>query len=96
MWELMTGLTPFRNLRYAEVMRAIVVDDRRPIFPPETEEGYVLLAKRCWDRDPSKRPSFEDVLSELDQMTTLATVGSTSSSSWDSESDASENKVYSA
>ena len=72
MWELVTGLTPFRDLRYAEVMRAIVVEDKRPVFDSETQEDYVALAKRCWDKDPTKRPSFGAVLMELDKIANTA------------------------
>jgi hypothetical protein len=26
------------------------------------------LMRRCWDRDPSKRPSFKEIIRELQQM----------------------------
>ena len=102
MWELVTGRQPFRELRYAEVMRAIVVDNKRPTFDPDTQEEYVVLAQRCWDRDPSKRPSFETVLIELDKMCVDAVEASSfdsSAGSWAGESDdesAAGNKRFSA
>jgi len=68
MWELETGETPFKDMRYAEVMRAIVVDKKRPQFAPGTPEDYVALAQLCWNSDPQARPSFEVVLDELDRM----------------------------
>jgi len=68
MWELISGMMPYRDLRYAEVMKAIVVDDKRPVFESSTPSDYVALAKKCWDRDPANRPSYEDVLCELDKM----------------------------
>jgi hypothetical protein len=31
----------------------------RPIIPKKTPEAFAKLMKKCWDRDPSKRPSFK-------------------------------------
>jgi hypothetical protein len=31
----------------------------RPNIPKKTPEAFSKLMKRCWDRDPAKRPSFK-------------------------------------
>eukprot|EP00210_Caulerpa_lentillifera_P000953 g923.t1 len=77
MWELWSGETPFRNMRYAEVMRAIVVDDRRPEYDGDAPPEYVSLSLRCWDKDPRRRPSFDHVLEELDEFSKLLTSDNT-------------------
>lgn len=86
MWEIETGQTPFKDLRYAEVMRAIVVDGKRPQFDPGTHEDYVALAQLCWDRDPQKRPSFEVVLEALDRMSSHSGNFRDETASWESDS----------
>lgn len=86
MWELETGQTPFKDLRYAEVMRAIIVEGKRPQFEPDTQEDYVALAQLCWDRDPQRRPSFDMVLEELDKMSDSPGSLPDETASWESDS----------
>jgi hypothetical protein len=54
-----------------------VMQNHRPEVPPESElpgkpgvtlERYKALMARCWHEDDSARPSFEEVLAELDEL----------------------------
>ncbi|GMH32644.1 hypothetical protein BSKO_00478 [Bryopsis sp. KO-2023] len=74
MWELVAGEPPFRTLRHAEVMRTVVVDNARPKFAFGTPVNYVRLVELCWDRDPNIRPSFGDVLVELDKLSRVTPI----------------------
>lgn len=40
----------------------VLNNDLRPPIPKKTPESYVKLMRRCWDRDPVKRPSFKDII----------------------------------
>ena len=42
--------------------------DMRPPIPKKTPEGFSKLMRKCWDRDPERRPSFRDVIRELNTM----------------------------
>lgn len=46
----------------------VLNNDFRPTLPKKTPEVFARLAKRCWDRDPEKRPSFKDIIKELEMM----------------------------
>lgn len=37
----------------------------RPPMPPHTPTGIKDLITRCWDADPGKRPSFDEILKYL-------------------------------
>ena len=39
----------------------------RPKLPNSNEpKGYVDLTKQCWSEDPANRPSFADILNNLE------------------------------
>ncbi|TDL13724.1 hypothetical protein BD410DRAFT_846677, partial [Rickenella mellea] len=69
--EVFTGEVPFSNLRDGMVLRAIVIDDRRPARPtgPATQRGLDDsmwgLLQDCWQTNPSRRPDMKAVLLRL-------------------------------
>jgi len=40
----------------------------RPQIPKNTPETFVKLMKRCWDRIPEKRPSFKEIIRDVETM----------------------------
>lgn len=46
----------------------VLNNDMRPNIPKKTPEPFARLMKKCWDRDPIKRPSFKDIIKELELM----------------------------
>lgn len=46
----------------------VLIKDIRPDIPPDTPDAFADLMRRCWDRNPSIRPSFKQVLYELEAM----------------------------
>lgn len=61
LWELLTQDIPFHGLSDVQVGMSVVQKDARPIFPQNCPQKIVKLIKRCWDRDPAKRPDFETI-----------------------------------
>lgn len=46
----------------------VVNNDLRPPIPKKTPDSWIKLMKKCWDRDPNKRPCFKDIIKELETM----------------------------
>ena len=59
LWEIASRQPPFKNLSGLQVSMEVLNNDLRPKIPKNTPEAYVKLMKKCWDREPSKRPSFK-------------------------------------
>jgi serine/threonine protein kinase len=72
-WELLTRKTPFYQ-RVAvdgdtvEVMEAICNQNLRPYLAPECPYNLQLLLETAWHRDPSKRPSFAQIVVDLHKL----------------------------
>ena len=59
MWELTTGCKPFANVDHDNHdLIYKIIDGKRPEITNDTPEQYADLMKRCWDSNPSKRPSI--------------------------------------
>ncbi|KAG2490227.1 hypothetical protein HYH03_011352 [Edaphochlamys debaryana] len=68
LWELFTAGTAFAGVPRALLGHQITQDHKRPAFPPFTPEAYVRLASDCWAPNPEERPTFEAVLSRLEEI----------------------------
>lgn len=55
LWELYTGGHPFRGLPRALLGHQVTMEDRRPMFPPDTPGHFKALAEWCWSKDPESR-----------------------------------------
>ncbi len=61
MWELTTGCKPFDNVKHDHILIYEIIDGKRPEITYDTPECFANLMKRCWDSDPSKRPSISEI-----------------------------------
>jgi tRNA A-37 threonylcarbamoyl transferase component Bud32 len=64
LWELYTRKRIFKNMPQIEVYKA-VIGGHMPAVPGDCDERYAKLIRNCWHLDPSKRPSFREVLDRL-------------------------------
>ena len=48
-----------------DLAKAVSEDNVRPSFTKKTLPNMQELIKRCWDKDPNKRPSFSEIFEEL-------------------------------
>ncbi|GFR46725.1 hypothetical protein Agub_g8348 [Astrephomene gubernaculifera] len=68
LWQMATGSTPFANMRYAEIVYKVAVTGMRPEFPPHVPKQLVDMAEACWAADPTIRPTFEQLVVQLDEL----------------------------
>ncbi|RGB28198.1 kinase-like domain-containing protein [Rhizophagus diaphanus] len=68
MWEFTSGIPPFNHEAHDHHLTlSICKEGRRPEIVKNTPKCYIDLMKRCWDSDPSNRPTIimlENTLSE--------------------------------
>ncbi|PNW80138.1 hypothetical protein CHLRE_08g379500v5 [Chlamydomonas reinhardtii] len=77
MWELLTGnrlysdlFTSGREKRVRDklILAKVAHEGLRPVFPDATPHEYAHLARRCWTADPTMRPTFTEILQELEHI----------------------------
>jgi serine/threonine protein kinase len=65
MWELSAGEPPFNDREHDADLILAICDGERPQIVEGTPDCWVQLMTRCWDSDPTKRPTAEDVRNEV-------------------------------
>jgi serine/threonine protein kinase len=65
LWELLTGHSPFGGKSPQQVEDLILMQGRRPPVPADTPRGLQELIGACWDRNPQRRPSFDQILADF-------------------------------
>lgn len=63
-FELITYERPYEKMNYTQLLLKIS-QEYRPKIPPQTPSSYKNLIESCWAEDPSKRPTFEEILKLL-------------------------------
>ena len=67
LWELLTGQDPYPDVDPVNTAVEVLVKQRRPQLEHFNVPSQIKkLLKECWDKEPSKRPSIEDVVKVLD------------------------------
>ena len=47
---------------------AVLTRGLRPRVPPDCPQDYAALMEACWQAEPRLRPSFADIVEELQRM----------------------------
>jgi hypothetical protein len=69
LWEILTRQEPFPHHTNFEKFRHAVCNlHERPPIPAECEPTLRDLIQRCWHPNPASRPSFQEIISWLDQI----------------------------
>jgi len=68
LWELYTAGKPYQGVPGALLGHKVAKEGHRPSLPLVMPEGYRALLKKCWDQKPENRPSFAQVLEELQEL----------------------------
>lgn len=64
-YEIMTGLTPYPDVKTPWQIFRKVCDGERPSFPFQIPDAYKELIEHCWSQSPEDRPTFEEIVTEL-------------------------------
>ncbi|GMH44384.1 hypothetical protein BSKO_12318 [Bryopsis sp. KO-2023] len=67
MWELFTGVKPYRNMRHSEIV-ITVTEGKRQAIPENCPAPLASLINDCWQDDYSRRPSFRTITERLRDM----------------------------
>jgi serine/threonine protein kinase len=62
MWEFTSGVSPFNDRAHDLQLSLSICKGERPEIIENTPQCYVNLMKKCWNKDPLKRPSSKEVL----------------------------------
>ncbi len=68
LWELLVAECPFEGMSAIQCALAVLNRDARPEIPPWCPPSFAALIRACWDKDPTKRPTFPQILLALDAM----------------------------
>jgi len=67
MWEFTSGVTPFNDKAHDFQLCLSICEGERPEIIENTPQCYVDLMKKCWDENPSKRPSASEIKNIIDK-----------------------------
>ncbi|RIB18765.1 kinase-like domain-containing protein [Gigaspora rosea] len=66
MWELTSGNRPFYDRAYdSHLALDICVKISRPIITEDTPQCWAILMQKCWQSDPLKRPTINEIYDEV-------------------------------
>ncbi|XP_060176242.1 serine/threonine-protein kinase STY46-like [Lycium barbarum] len=68
LWELMTGKLPYEYLTPLQAAIGVVQKGLRPSIPKHTHPKLAELLEKCWQRDPTSRPDFPEIIEILQQV----------------------------
>ncbi len=69
LWELATRKPPYYGIDGTEVSKRVANEGMRPKISDKECPGPLLdLMKRCWAKNPEDRPSFGEIIKELESM----------------------------
>ncbi|KAL5225145.1 hypothetical protein ABZP36_011784 [Zizania latifolia] len=68
LWELVTQKIPWENLNSMQVIGAVGFMNHRLDIPSETDPQWASLIMSCWESDPQRRPSFQELLERLREL----------------------------
>lgn len=67
LWEIVTRKEPFAGIHPTRLV-GLVLGGLRPEIPSACPSAYRALIEQCWDGEPSSRPNWSQILSELHYM----------------------------
>ena len=68
LWELLTRETPFEGMQPMAVGMSVLNAGLRPTIPADAPPQYAALIRACWRADPTRRPSFAQIITSLQAM----------------------------
>jgi serine/threonine protein kinase len=69
LWEILTRKEPFEEFEtFEEFRNAVCYHHVRPPIPPNSLPRLAALIEACWTADPTRRPSFDQIIAQLDHI----------------------------
>ncbi|KAK9865060.1 hypothetical protein WJX84_008297 [Apatococcus fuscideae] len=68
LWELYTGQRPWAGLRQPKIVVTVTLEGKQLEFPFGTPNNFKVLAESCMSRNPRRRPTFDQVLKDLERL----------------------------
>ncbi|XP_077128791.1 mitogen-activated protein kinase kinase kinase 20 isoform X1 [Ranitomeya variabilis] len=68
LWEMLTREVPFKGLEGLQVAWLVVEKNERLTIPSSCPRSFAELMRLCWDAEAKKRPSFKQIISNLESM----------------------------
>ena len=91
MWEIFAGHPPFDDRAHNHCLAFDICEGLQPPILPAMPKDYVQMMQRCWDVDPSKRPTMKELLDFADnKLKETSNSSSSNISSGSSSSDSSQ------
>lgn len=72
-WQVLRSKVPFRDMGKKAYIQDVVIGGKRPPLDRRWPIGFSRLLEKCWHEDKHFRPSFSQVVSELDVLIEEAT-----------------------
>ena len=68
LWEIWSRGFPFEHYRFGHEVDDAVERGERPVVPEDCPKVYATVMQACWADNAWKRPSFNEVVSCLENM----------------------------
>ena len=68
MWELLTEMPLFLDIKLNDLKKILIDDDSRPKIPEDIPEEIAKLIRCSWQKDPENRPSFAQIFDKLEKI----------------------------
>ena len=65
-WEFTSGIPPFDDIEHGFQLSLSICKGERPEIIENTPQCYIDLMKKCWDKDPVKRPKASEIKKIID------------------------------
>ncbi|CAG8534372.1 5837_t:CDS:2 [Cetraspora pellucida] len=73
-WELTSGIPPFNNLNNSVTVIVELINSTREKMVESTPLDYANLYNRCWSSFPDQRPTLNEILIELEKLSTETSI----------------------
>ncbi|KAG2291023.1 hypothetical protein Bca4012_006966 [Brassica carinata] len=68
LWELLTGKIPYEYMTPLQAAVGVVQKGLRPTIPKKTHPKMRELMERLWEKDPTLRPDFSEIIEQLQEI----------------------------
>ncbi|XP_002731591.2 mitogen-activated protein kinase kinase kinase 9-like [Saccoglossus kowalevskii] len=68
LWELLTGQLPYKGIDGLAVAYGVAVNKLTLPIPSTCPSPFSRIMEECWHADPHKRPSFHEILDQLNEI----------------------------